>query len=58
MSLNDRIQTLRDRHAGLDSAIDKETSRPYPNPTMLNDMKRQKLRLKEEIEHLEHSPPR
>lgn len=49
MSLNDRIETLRSRHATLEQAILQETSRPLPNADAITDLKRQKLRVKDEI---------
>ena len=57
MSLTDHIQTLRDRHAGLDTQIEKETRRPCPDTVALTKLKLQKLRLKDEIDQLEHNPP-
>ena len=55
MMLSDRIETLRARHRSLEEAIDQEISRPAPNGETLADLKRQKLRIKDEIVHLEHS---
>lgn len=52
MSKDDRIVSLKSRHASLDEAISIEHSRPYPNSTLLTDMKLQKLRIKEEIGRL------
>ena len=55
MSLQDRIESLRARHRGLEEAIDQEISRPMPNIEILADLKRQKLRIKDEIVGLEHT---
>ena len=55
MSLSDRIETLRSRHRGLEEQIDQEVGRPLPNVDMINDLKRQKLRIKDEIALLEHT---
>lgn len=55
MSLLDRIEALRNRHRNLDDAIDREARRPLPNPEAVADLKRQKLRIKDEIAQLEHS---
>ncbi len=55
MSLQDRIETLRSRHRSLEEQIDQEVSRPLPNPDMVSDLKRQKLRIKDEIALLEHA---
>ena len=55
MSLNDRIETLRTRHRTLEEQIDQEVSRPLPDLDMVGDLKRQKLRIKDEIVLLEHA---
>ena len=49
MSLQDRIESLKAKHAALDSAIAVEGQRPLPDNSALADMKRQKLRIKEEL---------
>jgi hypothetical protein len=53
MSLQDRIESLRARHASLEQAIVTENSRPLPNTDAISDLKRQKLRIKDEIFQLE-----
>jgi len=53
MSLSDRIEALRGRHRGLEEQIDHEISRPLPNADVISDLKRQKLRIKDEIALLE-----
>jgi hypothetical protein len=55
MSLQDRIETLRARHRSLEEAIGQETNRPLPNLEAVADLKRQKLRIKDEIVQLEHT---
>jgi hypothetical protein len=55
MSLHDRIETLRTQHRGLEEMIDLEISRPLPNMDVVADLKRQKLRIKDEIVLLEHT---
>ncbi len=54
MSLQDRLETLKARHASLEAELGKEFSRPLPNPEAITDIKRQKLRIKDEIHALEH----
>jgi hypothetical protein len=49
MSLQDHIEALRAKHAELDRAIDEENKRPLPNQDAVSDLKRQKLRIKDEI---------
>jgi len=50
MSLESRLESLKTRHAGLERSIAEEDHRPLPNAEALSRLKRQKLRLKEEIE--------
>jgi hypothetical protein len=53
MSLQDRLDSLRSRHASLETELDKEIGRPAPNLETITDLKRQKLRIKDEIFELE-----
>ena len=53
MSLQDRIQTLRARHQTIEQAIDEEIHRPLPDEEAVHDLKRQKLKIKDEIVQLE-----
>ena len=53
MSLQDRIESLRARHASLEQDILAENNRPLPNTDAIGDLKRQKLRIKDEIYQLE-----
>lgn len=41
---------LQAKHAGLDRRIADEEQRPLPDQTTLHDLKKQKLKLKEEID--------
>ncbi len=49
MSTPDRIETLKQRHQVLEQAIDDESARPQPNEEVLHELKKKKLRLKDEI---------
>ena len=49
MSLQGRIEELSKRHAKIDEKIHEEQKRPASDDIILQDLKRQKLRLKEEI---------
>lgn len=49
MSLTDRIETLKSRHAALEQAIHEEEARPHPDDDVLHDLKKRKLKLKDEI---------
>ena len=51
-----RLQSLKDRHTALEARIGSEAARPLPNSLELGRLKREKLRLKEEMERLR--PPR
>jgi len=53
MSLQDHIQALRARHQSLEQALDEEIHRPMPNEEVIHDLKRQKLKIKDEIVLLE-----
>lgn len=53
MAIDARIRELGTRHQSLDRAIDEEIRRPAADPVRLTEMKRQKLRLKEQIETLQ-----
>lgn len=52
MNLGQRLQTLHDRHAALEARIADEGGRPQPDQAELARLKREKLRLKEEMERL------
>jgi len=52
MALDARIRELGNRHQTLDRLIEDELSRPSSDDIRLKELKRQKLRLKEEIENL------
>ncbi|AZS22742.1 YdcH family protein [Caulobacter sp. FWC26] len=52
MAIESHIRELGSRHENLDRKIQEETNRPGSDGTALRELKRQKLRLKEEIEGL------
>jgi hypothetical protein len=54
MGLESHIQELSDKHHKLDELIQDELHRPHPDDLLLSDLKKRKLRLKEEIERLRH----
>ena len=43
------IVALQTKHAGLERELREEMARPAPNDARIKDLKRRKLRLKEEI---------
>jgi hypothetical protein len=52
MALDARIRELGNRHQTLDRLIEDELRRPASDDIRLKELKRQKLRLKEEIQNL------
>ena len=52
MTMDDRIESLRSRHASLDATLQSEVTRPLPDDHLIHDLKRQKLRIKDEIVRL------
>ena len=53
MTTTDRIDSLRSRHATLESKLEDEERRPSPDDGTVHDLKRQKLAIKDEITRLE-----
>ena len=49
MSIQGRIEELSSRHRKLDQAISEEQKRPAADEVRLHDLKRQKLKIKEEL---------
>jgi hypothetical protein len=52
MAIDARIRELGNRHKSLDETIRQEMNRPAADTEKLRELKRRKLRLKEEIEGL------
>lgn len=50
MTQDARVRALSEKHASLEDIISRETSRPSPDTLRLAELKRRKLRLKEEID--------
>jgi hypothetical protein len=46
---NSHISALSAKHAGLEARIKAETSRPMPDAILVASLKKQKLRVKEEM---------
>jgi A/G-specific adenine glycosylase len=55
MTEDDHIASLRAQHRSLEEAIDQESHRPFPNLDLVTDLKRQKLRIKDQIAQIEHA---
>lgn len=52
MSLQGRIEELSNRHRQLDETIAAEHKRPSTDTVTIKELKRQKLRIKEELREL------
>lgn len=52
MNLQQRLMTLTGRHAALEEQLSVEMTRPRADETTVSKIKREKLRLKEEMERL------
>jgi hypothetical protein len=55
MSLDSHLQELRKRHQALAEEVEKALLSPSFDDLAITDLKKQKLRLKEEIERLSHA---
>ena len=52
-AMTSRITSLQRRHRRLDDRVAAEHRRPQPDMSVLQSLKREKLRLKEELAHFE-----
>ena len=52
MAVPDYVESLRNKHAQLEQVILEESLRPLPDQALLTQLKKQKLRLKDEIARL------
>ena len=48
------VTNLKTQHQDLETAIEDERNRPMPDASILSSLKKQKLRIKDEIERLIH----
>ncbi|MBC2670884.1 YdcH family protein [Novosphingobium piscinae] len=46
------VSALQMKHAGIERRIAEEMSRPLPDQTTIQALKKRKLRIKEEIAHI------
>ncbi|HVR67273.1 MAG TPA: YdcH family protein [Verrucomicrobiae bacterium] len=56
MSVIEHVDALRSKHAEIDRMIQEEEHRPHPDDGALAELKRQKLRIKDEIAVLNREP--
>ena len=54
MALDAHLVELSEKHRQLDRKIEEEMSRPTADDLKITELKRQKLRLKDEIERRKH----
>lgn len=52
MGDDDRAAALEAQHAELDDALSAETARPMPDAVVVADLKKRKLRIKDELARL------
>jgi len=49
MSQQERVQSLQSKHQALEEAINHENGRPHPDEIAIAELKRKKLRIKDEL---------
>lgn len=54
MGSEKHIASLHDKHAELEQAIESENSRPLPDELLIQELKKQKLRIKDKIARITH----
>ncbi len=54
MSVDDRIEALKAKHARLENQISEEAHRPHPDDLHLHELKREKLKLKDQLTRITH----
>ena len=52
MTMQDYVESLHTKHASLEQQIDDEMHRPLPDQATLSRLKREKLKIKDEIARL------
>jgi len=52
MSDEERIEALKAKHAELENALESEINRPHPDQELVSTIKKQKLRVKDELAQL------
>lgn len=48
-AVSSHVNALQSKHAGIEARLRDELARPAPDAAMIQSLKKQKLRLKEEI---------
>jgi hypothetical protein len=52
MSLEERIMSLKAKHHTIENRIEVETARPHPDDLEIASLKKQKLRIKDQLADL------
>jgi hypothetical protein len=52
MSVDERIATLKAKHSELENTLETEISRPQPDQALVSNLKKQKLRIKDQLAQL------
>ncbi len=55
MSLPGHIEALETKHAELEKRLDEELQRPLPDGPAVSALKKEKLKIKDEIARLRHA---
>lgn len=53
MTVVEHVEALRAKHNTLKQAVDQENQRPHPDEFRIAELKREKLRIKDEIAKLQ-----
>ena len=53
MTMTGHAESLRTKHALLETAIEQENNSPHPDENLIRDLKRRKLRIKDELQQIE-----
>ncbi len=54
MNVETQIESLREQHKSLQDLIDKEMNHVTPDELRISELKKEKLRIKDRINQLEH----
>jgi hypothetical protein len=52
MNVEAQVSALKSRHAELEEILESEISRPHPDQSLIAGIKKQKLRIKDELVEL------
>ncbi len=53
MASQAQMSALAEKHRALEAAIEEEMTRPFVDSLKISELKREKLRIKEDLVHLE-----